>query len=134
MALATDGSPRDVAVSVLGVPPARLVVPWEDATIAGLSVTSLIDEPGRRRLRNQVAALWPPGPYSLGAAATKTVEALLGRTRSILCCFLAPDERTKGRARTVALPVRLSSEGIEAEVLPELSVADRVALDNAMLL
>src|SRR5213594_902444 len=42
VALATDGSPRDVAVSVLGVPPARLVVPWEDATIAGVSVTSLI--------------------------------------------------------------------------------------------
>ena len=30
VALAVDGSPRDVAVTVLGVPPAGIVIPWAD--------------------------------------------------------------------------------------------------------
>src|SRR5687768_7424277 len=31
VALEVDGAPRDVALTVLGVPPAHAVVPWEDA-------------------------------------------------------------------------------------------------------
>src|SRR6267378_2885837 len=50
VALAVNGSPRDVALSVLGVPPAHTVIPWEDATLAGFALTRLVDEPARRRL------------------------------------------------------------------------------------
>src|SRR5919202_11188 len=35
VALALNGSPRDVALSVLGVPPSQTVIPWEDATASG---------------------------------------------------------------------------------------------------
>ena len=37
-------------------------------------------------------------------------------------------------ARTVALPVVLGPAGIERVELPTLSVHDRVALDNALML
>jgi len=40
-ALAVNGSPRDVSLSVLGVPPDRTVIPWHDATLAGFSLTSV---------------------------------------------------------------------------------------------
>ena len=45
------------------------VIPWADATIGGFALTRLLDEPSRRRLAARVAALWPPGPYALAAAA-----------------------------------------------------------------
>jgi malate/lactate dehydrogenase len=32
IALALDGSPQDVAISILGLPPSQAVVAWEDAT------------------------------------------------------------------------------------------------------
>ena len=133
-ALAVDGSPQDVALSVLGVPPSGIVIPWADSTIAGFALTKVIDEPTRRRLGRQVVAMWPPGPYALAAAAAKVVEAISGRTRAVVSCFVAPDDSAGRRMRTAALPVRLGSSGIQRVVLPSLSVADRVALDNAMLL
>src|SRR4051794_14880879 len=68
VALSLDGSPRDVALSVLGVPPGHTVIPWCDATFAGLSLTRLVSEPARRGLAARIDALWPPGPYALAAA------------------------------------------------------------------
>ena len=134
VALAIDGSPGDVALSVLGVPPSQIVIPWEDATSAGFALTRLIDEPVRRRLVARIAALWPPGPYALAAASAKAAGAMFGRTRRVVSCFVAPAGAEGARKRTAALPARLSLSGIERIALPELNGADRVALDNAMLL
>ena len=92
VALEARSSPRDVAVSVVGVPPDRVVVLWENATIGGLSATSLLDEPTRRRLAARVGPLWPPGPYTLAAAATEAIAAFLGRSYRTLSCFAAPDD------------------------------------------
>jgi malate dehydrogenase len=133
VALALDGSPRDVALSVLGVPPSHIVIPWEEATSAGFALTKLLDEPTRRRVGARIGALWPPGPYALASAATKAVEAMSGRTRAVVSCFVAPDDAEGRRSRTAALPARLSFSGVERVVLPTLSAVDRVALDNAML-
>jgi len=132
VALAVNGSPRDVALSVLGVPPSQAVVLWEDATLAGLSLTRLLDEPTRRRLSTRIAALWPPGPYALATAATMVIEAMAGRSRRIASCFVAPDPAEGRKTRTAALPVRLGPAGIEDVVVPSLSVVERVALENAM--
>jgi malate dehydrogenase len=134
VALAVNGSPQDVAVTVLGNPPGHAVIPWDDATIDGFRLTRIVDEPTRRRLDARIRALWPPGPHGLAAAAAKAVEAIAGRSRSVVSCYVAPDDAAGQRARTAALPVRLGWRGVEAVVLPPLSVVDRVALDNAMLL
>ena len=132
VALAVNGSPRDVALSVLGVPPAQTVIPWEDATLAGFSLTRLVNEPDRRRLAARVAALWPPGPYALATAATMVIEAMAGRSRRIASCFVAPDTSAGRRTRTGALPVRLGPTGIVEVLAPSLTVVEQVALENAM--
>ena len=134
IALALNASPRDVTLSVLGNPPAQTIIPWGDAAIGGYPLTRLMDEPTRREVAARIAAIGPPGPQALAAAAAKAVDALVGRSRWMMSCFVASDAEAGHRARTTALPVRLDSRGVGAIVLPELSRADRVALDNAMML
>lgn len=134
VAVEAGGSPQDVALTVLGVPPSRIVVPWEEVSINGFAATRMLDEPARRRLAAKVMPLWPPGPYALAAAASKTADAILGRSRRIVAAFVAPDDSGGRRMRCAALPVRLGSGGIVCVELPELNPHDRVALDNAMLL
>jgi malate dehydrogenase len=134
VALAVNGSPRDVALSVLGVPPDHTVIPWEDATVAGFALTRLVDEPTRRRLSAKVQALWPPGPHALAAAAVKAIESIGGRQLQTVSCFVAPDSVEKDRTRTAALPVRLGQAGVAAVVLPSLTVVEQVQLDNALML
>src|SRR5262249_7529604 len=73
VALAANGSPRDVSLSVLGLPPTHTVIPWEDATLGGFALTRLLDGPTRRRLSARVPALWPPGPYALATAAALVI-------------------------------------------------------------
>ena len=132
VAVEAGGSPRDVALTVLGVPPANVVVPWEDATIGGFAATGVLDEPVRRRLAEKVPRLWPPGPYALAWAATKAASAIAGRSRQSIAAFVAPDDSQGRRTRAAALPVRLGPGGIESVRLPALNSRDRVALDNAM--
>jgi malate dehydrogenase len=134
VALETNGSPSDVALTVLGVPPSQVVVPWEEATIGGFAATRVLDVRALRRLAARVAPLWPPGPYALAWAAAKAAEAVLGKSRRTLSGFIAPDDSNGRRARTAALPLRLGETGVLGDELPPLSVHDRVALDNAMLL
>ena len=134
IALALDGSPRDVRVAVFGVPPSQTVVAWEDATIAGRRLTGLVAEPVRRRLASQIPALWPPGPQALAAAAAHAIEAMAGRSRCLATCFVAPDTAAGIRTRTAALPVRLGPLGIDEFVAPVLSVGEQVALANAVSL
>jgi malate/lactate dehydrogenase len=134
VALETNGSPRDVSLTLLGVPPAQTVVPWDDATIGGFVATRVLDEPTRRRIAARLPALWPPGPYALATAAVKAIDAMLGSSRRLSSCFVASDNSAGEKVRAAALPVRLGPSGILEVVLPELSAHDRVALDNAMLL
>lgn len=133
-ALAVDGSPRDVSLSVLGVPPDHTVIPWQDAALAGFALARMLDEPSRRRLEARAAALWPPGPYALASAAAIAIDAAAGRTRRIVSCFVAPDTASGENTRTAAMPVRIGAAGIIDVVMPPLSVVERIALENAVQL
>lgn len=134
VALELDVSPRDVALAVLGVPPRHTVICWEHASVAGFAMTSRISEPVRRQLSLKINALWPLGPQTLAAAVAKVIDAVSGRSRRPITCFVAPDDQTGVRRRAAALPVRLSAEGLIEAVIPELNAAERVALENACLL
>jgi malate dehydrogenase len=133
-AIDANGAPSDVSLSVLGNPPDHIVIPWEDATVGGFAITRVLSEPVRRRLDARVAALWPPGPYALASAAAKVIGAMLGGSRRLVTCFVAPDDSAGTRARAAALPVRLGRTGVVDVVVPELSVRERVRLENAMML
>jgi malate/lactate dehydrogenase len=132
VALAINGSPRDISLSVLGVPPGHTVIPWGEATAGGFALTRLVDEPTRRRLSARVSALWPTGPYSLAAAATAVVECMVGRSRRMVSAFVAPDTSMGISTRAAAMPVKLGPAGIVEVALPSLSAVEQVALDNAM--
>jgi malate dehydrogenase len=132
VALAINGSPRDIALSVLGVPPAHTVIPWAEATAGGFALTRLVDEPTRRRLSARVSALWPTGPYSLSAAATAVLACMVGRSRRMVSTFVAPDISMGTSTRAAAMPVKLGPAGIVEVVMPSLSAVEQVALDNAM--
>jgi len=132
-ALAVNGSPRDIALPVLGAPPGHTIVAWEDATIAGFALTRTIDEPTRRRLTARIQAMWPPGPHALAAAAVKTVAAIDGRSRHLVTAFVAPAGPGRS-ARAAAVPIRLGPAGVVELVMPELSAGERVAFENAVML
>jgi malate/lactate dehydrogenase len=134
VALEAGGSPREVSLTVLGVPPLQAIVPWEEATISGLPLDSVLDGPARRRLAARVPALWPPGPQTLAVAAIKALTAIDGATRARLSCFVAQDTGAGTRFRTVAVPVRLDGAGVASVEIPTLSGQDRTLLDNAMVL
>jgi malate dehydrogenase len=134
VALEVNGSPLDVALTVLGIPPSHIVVPWDEATIGGRQAVRMLDEPTRRRLAARAPALWPPGPHALSASAVLAVEAVAGRSRRSISCFVGPDDSSGIRTRAAALPVRLSADGILALTIPALNGYDRVALENAMML
>jgi malate dehydrogenase len=134
VALEIDASPRDVTLSILGVPPDRIVIAWEHAAVGGFALTGMISEPIRRQLTRRIGALWPVGPHALASAACKVVDAMSANSRRAVTCFVGPDDQAGVRTRAVALPVRLGSNGIVEVMMPTLSVVERVALDNAMLL
>jgi malate dehydrogenase len=132
IALEVNGSARDVALALLGRPPANTVIPWEDVTIGGVAATRRLDEPARRRLAARVAPLWPPGPYALATAAVEAISAIVGRSRRTLSAFVAPGAAAVARTRTAALPVRLSMSGVISVDVPALSTSAQVALDTAL--
>ncbi len=134
VALEFDGSPRDVSIAVVGVPPARIVIGWEHAALAGLSVAERLTEPRRRHLTRRIEALWPPGLYTLAQAAVKVIEIIAGQSRQLPVCFVAPDETAVAKFRTAAMPVRLDWTGIVEVVSPPLTAVEQVALDNAVRL
>ena len=134
VALEIDVSPRDVALSVLGVPPDQIVIAWEDAAVAGFSLTGVMTEPIRRQLTRRIGALWPVGPYALASAVCKVVDSVSGHSRRSVTCFVGPDDQAGVRTRAAALPVRLGAGGLVEVVMPKLSGMERVALDNAMVL
>ncbi len=131
VALEAHVSPSEVAINLLGVPPAHTVVPWSSATIGGYSLEDTLSPPQLARLRDRVEHLWPPGPFALASAAARVVEALVaGGARRRFTCFVG-DGSGKGQgARSVG--VTLGPAGIE-EILPvTLNRLEQVRLENAL--
>ena len=134
VAIEANGSPRDVALNVLGVPPAQIVIPWDEATIGGSQATFVLDQATRRRIAARVVPLWPPGPIALAAAAAKAIQSVFGGSRQSVCAFIAPDHSAGRRFKTAALPVRLGPHGVARVEDLGLSAHDRIALENAIAL
>jgi malate/lactate dehydrogenase len=110
-----------------------VIIPWEEATIGGFSAVRVLAPHTRRIIETRVAALWPPGPFALAAAAVKVVDAIARGSRCVVTCFMPPDAQPGIGTRTVARPARIGAAGAEAVALPPLTVHDQVALDNVML-
>lgn len=131
VALEAGGSPRDVRLAVMGVPPSGFVIPWSDASIGGFGLQQVLAPVQLRRIEARAAVLWPPGPYALGAAAARVVAAILSASRQSFCVLTQLGGEFGVRGRAGCLPVRLGPHGILETRMPELTTRERVQLQTA---
>ena len=70
VAVDARAAPNQVALTVIGRPPDKFVIPWSDAaSVAGHDITSMLTPPQLSQVERRLRGLWPPGPGSLGSAA-----------------------------------------------------------------
>ena len=74
VAVAMDGSGAEVSLRIVGVPPRAAAVGWEEGSIGGQPVSSRLPAHVIAGLNARLPRLWPPGPYALGAAASRIVD------------------------------------------------------------
>jgi len=125
-------SPTEVAVAVLGTAPASFVVPWSDASIGGYALERVISQVQLRRIEARVARLWPPGPYALGAAAARLVEAMLQDSRKSYNVETLLGGEFGVRDRVGVVPALLARDGVAHTRVPTLNTRERVQLDIAL--
>ena len=131
VALEAGVSPIEVAINLLGRPPTEPVVPWSSATIGGYPLEDTLSPPQLGRLRRRVELLWPPGPYTLAAAATRVIEAMvLGGSRRTFACFVGESSSDGPRAQSVG--VALGRGGITDILTPTLNRLEQMQLENAL--
>lgn len=122
----------EVGVTVLGVPPKGFVVPWSEASIGGYALERVLSQVQLGRIEARVARLWPPGPYALGAAAARVVEAILHASRRSFSVLTPLGGEFGLRTGVSALPAALGPRGIVHIRVPDLSPRERVQLDTAL--
>ena len=128
--VALDRSGTEVTLSVVGVPPRSAVVAWEEATAGGQPLTSQLPAHTIAQMSSKIAGLWPPGPYALGTAAARVVEAMTFGSRRRFTCFVAMQSGPV-RAAVTAMPVELREGGVARVLEPALTRQERTMLENA---
>lgn len=131
-ALESGSAPSDISLSVLGRPPQQVIVPWDEASIAGRLATHVLSAAQLARLDARIARLWPPGPYTLAGAAARIIQTAVTRGPRVHIAQVAVtrDEGTPGRS--VMMPVALQPSGIERMVEPALSTRDHVRYETTL--
>jgi malate dehydrogenase len=122
-----DGSGVEVTLRVVGVPPRSAVVAWEESTANGQPLASELAPHHIAALSARIPGLWPPGPYALGSAAARVVEAIANGSRRRYSCFV-----TLRPGTVIAMPVELGSTGVTRIVEPTLTRQERTRMENAM--
>ena len=133
VALEADVSPSVVSLTVLGSVPDRVVVPWRDATIAGRPATRVLEAAQLARIERRAAAMRPPGPYTLAAAAARVADLLVTGSRKVVCCSVGLDGEFGVRGVVSAVPALIGPEGIARLIAPSLDVREQVLLENALV-
>lgn len=125
--LSIDASGVEVVLRVVGVPPRSAVVAWEEASAFGQPLSAHLPPHEIAALSARIPGLWPPGPYALGSAAARVVEAIANGSRRRFSCFV-----TVSRGKAAAMPVELGPAGVERTLEPSLTRQERTLLDNAL--
>jgi malate/lactate dehydrogenase len=131
VALEAHCSPKEVMLAVLGVP-GGFVVPWSEASIGGYALERVLSQVQITRIEGRAARLWPPGPYTLGAAAALTAEAIATSGRQRLCALTLLGGEFGVRNRIGAVPVLLNRHGISDVRVPALNTRERVLVETSL--
>jgi malate/lactate dehydrogenase len=131
VAVEAQCSPNEVMLAVLGVP-GDFVVPWGEASIGGYALERVLSQVQMSRIKGRAGRLWPPGPYTLGAAAAGAAEAIVtsGRQRLSMLTLLGGEFGIRNRIG--ALPVLLSKYGVAEVHVPALSTRERVLVETSL--
>jgi malate dehydrogenase len=132
VALEAGASPSDVSLSVLGRAPNQIIVPWDEAAIAGRCATQVLSAAQLARLDARIARLWPPAPYTLASAATRIIRTALSGSSRIHTALVAVTRDEGLPGRSAMLPITLQPSGIAALVPPAMSARDRVRLETIL--
>ena len=132
VAMEAGCAPDEVSVAVLGAPPASFVVPWSDASIGGYAMERVLSQVQLRRIEERISKLWPLGPYALGAAAGRIVEALLAASRRSYNVLTVLGGEFGVRNRVGTVPALLAASGIVRTRVPALNTRERVQLETAL--
>ena len=132
VALEANAAPADISLSVLGRPPQHIIVPWDEASIAGRTATGVLSAAQLARLDARIARLWPLGPYALGGAAARMVRTALTRAPRVHAATVAVNRDEGSPGRSAMMPVTLGPAGIATLVPPALSARDRVRFETTM--
>jgi malate dehydrogenase len=127
-----DVSPADLSIGIAGVPPKDAVIGWDAATAFHRPISTVLAPHQLSALSSRVAALWPPGPYTLASAAARVAEALADGSRRRYTCFAAVDVSGAGRDMVAAVPVEIVKGGIGKTLDPALSRHERTAFENGL--
>lgn len=125
-------APSDITLSVLGRPPGHIIIPWDEASIAGRCATNVLTPPQIARLDARIARLWPPGPYTLAAAAARMLKTALTRSPRVQIALVAVATEEGMAGGSAMMPVTLNVKGIASLVPPALSARDRVRFETLM--
>jgi malate dehydrogenase len=125
-------SPAEVALAVLGAPPAGLVIPWSEAAIGGYTLERLLNTVQIARIEARVARLWPPGPFALGLASARVADALVCAGRRTFHVLSVLGGEFGARGRVGVLPALLGPTGIVHTRLPTLSTRERVRVETVL--
>lgn len=127
-----DISPADLSIGVAGVPPKDAVIGWDAATAFHQPIATVLAAHHLSALTSRVAALWPPGPYTLASAAARVAEALANGSRRRFTCFAGIDVTGAGRDLVAAVPVEIVRGRIARTLEPALSRHERTAFENGL--
>jgi len=121
-------NPREVALTVLGLPPDHPILPHASATVGGVPVERLSPLAVRRAteaLKGRV-----PGPVALAAAACRVLTALAGGVPAVLPVFVTLEGEYGHRRVALAVPARLGHGRVEGIMEVSLEAVDRTAFDT----
>jgi malate dehydrogenase len=122
-----DTSPVEIALTVVGVPPRHAVVTWQEATVSGQPLPSVMPAHEIAALSARLPGVWPPGAYALASAAARVAEALCHGSRRQYSCFV-----DAGRGQVAALPVVVARGGVKSVLRPVLTRAEQTLLETAL--
>jgi malate dehydrogenase len=132
VAIDARAASNQVALMVIGRPPQKMVIPWNEASVAGYSVTSLLTAPQLNHVERRLRGLWPPGPSALGTAAAVFCESVVTGSRRIFSAYVSLDRDNGTRAPVCAWPVSIGAAGLERATTPVLSGRDQVVVDEVI--
>jgi malate dehydrogenase len=132
VALEAGCSPTEVSLAVLGLPPRGLVVPWSEAAVGGFALERTLTPVAITRLEARAPRLWPPGPFALGSAAARAVEAIVTASRQAVNILTVLDGEYGVRERLGSTPALLDGSGVATLRIPLLSTRERVLVETAL--